>query len=218
MKVKLLMLSISLITCISVFGQGQQAGTLSFQAGYDFGVHGTLYKSQYLGLPIETDTGGAATSMFSFGAQYNLLNWLSGGVTFVYGSYLEDTSDVSANGNNVGTISFDLRLYPVNGEKFNLYIGPEVGYSFLEIRKLNPSLGNIEEVSNYSGGHVGVNLGFNWYLFSFAGVFAQAEYTRNDFTLKQYYIDGETFDLTNWDASLNTFSGAVRVGLCFKIN
>jgi hypothetical protein len=128
---------------------------------------------------------------------------------FVYGSYLEDTSDVSANGNNVGTISFDLRLYPVNGEKFNLYIGPEVGYSFLEIRKLNPSLGNIEEVSNYSGGHVGVNLGFNWYLFSFAGVFAQAEYTRNDFTLKQYYIDGETFDLTNWDASLNTFSGAM---------
>lgn len=136
----------------------------------------------------------------------------------VYGSYLEDTADVSANGNNVGNISFDLRLYPVNGEKFNLYIGPEVGYSFLEIRKLNPSLGNIEEVSNYSGGHFGVNLGFNWYLFSFAGVFAQAEYTRNDFTLKQYYIDGETFDLTNWDASLNTFSGAVRVGLCFKIN
>ncbi|MBK9457443.1 MAG: hypothetical protein IPO24_18585 [Bacteroidetes bacterium] len=52
MKVKLLMLSISLITCISVFGQGQQAGTLSFQAGYDFGVHGTLYKSQYLGLVL----------------------------------------------------------------------------------------------------------------------------------------------------------------------
>ena len=52
--------------------------------------------------------------MFSFGAQYNLLNWLSGGVTFVYGSYLEDTADVSANGNNVGNISFDLRLYPVN--------------------------------------------------------------------------------------------------------
>ena len=116
MKVKLLMLSISLITYISVFGQGQQAGTLSFQAGYDFGVHGTLYKSQYLGLPIETDTGGAATSMFSFGAQYNLLNWLSGGATFVYGSYLEDTSDVSATVTYVGTTSLDVRLYPVDRE------------------------------------------------------------------------------------------------------
>lgn len=218
MKIKFFALAFSFFIIKSLFAQGHQSGTLSFQLGYDFGVHGTYYTSQFLGLPIEADSSAAITSMFTVGAQYNMLNWLSGGLSIVYGSYLEDTAEVNNNGNNVGNVSIDLRLYPLNGEKFNLYIGPELGYSFLEIRKLNPSLGNIEEVSNYKGGHFGVNAGFNWYIFTFAGIFAQLEYTKNNFTLKEYTIDGDPFDLTNFDATLDTFSGGIRFGINFKIN
>jgi hypothetical protein len=208
-----------LLTTITVgFSQSHKEGTLSFQAGADFGVHGTLYTSKFAGIQLEQDTSAAATTMFAFAAQYSPLTWLSGGVNFVYGSYLEDTADIGVNGNNVGAISLDIRLYPINNEKFNLYVGPEFGYSFLQINRLNPGLGGLEEVYNYSGSHFGANLGFNWYFASFMGAFMQLEYTRNGFTLNEYSIGDEPFDLTNFDVTLDTFSAGVRFGLCFKVN
>ncbi len=218
MKHKILYLFLLIATTANVFAQSHQAGTISFQTGADFGVHGTVYTSRFAGIQLEKDTSAAVTNMFAFSAQYSPLTWVSGGLSFIYGSYIEDTADLGANGNNVGAISLDIRLYPVNTEKFNLYIGPEFGYSFLQISRVNPGLGGLEEVYNYSGSHFGANLGFNWYFASFVGAFMQLEYTRNGFTLNEYTIGGEPFDLTNFDATLDTFSAGVRLGLSFKIN
>jgi len=218
MKHKILFIILIVTSASGAFAQSHQEGTLSFQTGADFGVHGTLYTSSFAGIQLEKDTSAAVTKMFALSAQYSPLTWLSGGLSFVYGSYLEDTADLNANGNNVGAISLDIRLYPVNTEKFNLYIGPEFGYSFLQISRVNPGLGGLEEVYNYSGSHFGANLGFNWYFASFIGAFMQLEYTRNGFTLNEYTINGEPFNLTNFDISLDTFSAGVRFGLSFKIN
>lgn len=218
MKLKSLFFAALLIVVSNAFGQSHVAGTLSFQAGADFAVHGTKYTSKFLGIQLESDTSGAVTKMFAITTQYSPVDWFSGGLSFTIGSYLEDTADADANGNTVDAITLDLRLYPVNNDKFNLYLGPEFGFSFLEINRINTGLGGLEEVSHYKGPHFGINLGFNWYFASFLGAFAQLDYTRNGFDLKDYTIDGVAFDLTNFEGTLNTFGVGARFGLCFKIN
>ncbi len=216
MKINLLIIAILFLFTSTLSAQSQNAGTFSFQVGYDLGVHGTKYTSKFGGFVVDTDTSAALTKMAGLSAQYNIVNWLSFGATYTFGGYVEDTADANANGNRTGYITFDLRAYPINGERFNLYVGPEFGYSYLEINRLLP--GNIDEIYNYNGGHFGVNLGFNWYFVDFAGIFMQLQYTKNNFTLQDYSLDGTAIDLTNFDVTLDTFSAGAKFGLCFKIN
>lgn len=215
MKIRLMIIVVIVTITSQLKAQSHVAGTLSVQAGYDFAVHSTEWVSKFGGFVIDSDNSTAATNMLGGTVQYNALNWLSGGVSFSYGSYIEDTSDAGANGNNVANVNLELRAYPINGERFNLYVGPEFGFSSLDI---NRTVFGIDEIYKYRGNHLGANLGFNWYIVSFMGIFAQLEYTANQFELKDYYLGNDKVDLTNFDVSLDTRSFGTRIGLCFKIN
>ena len=215
MKIRLTIIVVIVSITSVLQAQSHSTGTLSFQAGYDFAVHTTAWESKFGGFVIDTDSSAAATNMLGGTVQYNALNWLSGGLSFSYGSYIEDTSDAGANGNNVASVNLELRAYPINGERFNLYVGPEFGFSSLDI---NRTVIGIDEMYKYRGNHLGVNLGFNWYIVSFMGIFAQLEYTTNQFQLKEYYLGNDQVDLTNFDVRLDTKSLGTRIGLCFKIN
>lgn len=218
MKRYFIFLILVLLLSNKVFMQSQTAGTFSIQAGYDFNIHATAFESNYNGLNLERDTSAAGTSMFAISALYNPLNWLTGGITFEYGSYIEDPDDAEANGNTTGIIAFDLRAYPINGEKFNLYLGTELGYSFLEINRIYTFLGSQESQYKYKGAHAGLFAGFNLYFTPFLGWYLQFEYTDNNFELKEYTINNEPFNLTDWNILLNTYSVGLRTGLCFKFD
>ena len=104
---------------ITVKAQSLESGTLSFQVGYDAMIHGTASETTFFGVVVDRDTSGAVTSMFNADAQYSFAPWFSAGVAFNIGSYLEGTADQSNDGNHVSIIAFDVRLYPVNNDKFN---------------------------------------------------------------------------------------------------
>ncbi len=215
---KLLLLVFIFSISNNAFSQVQDAGTLSFQVGYDLAVHNVDYTSQYFGIIIDENSDYAATSLISLSAQYNPFIWFSAGLTFLGGSYIEDPENAEADGNTARIFDLDLRFYLVNGEAFAMYLGPEFGSSHLEINRIYPSLGNQKTNDIYKGPHLGLNLGFNLYFGDAIGWFFQLDYTTNKFELKDYSINGDAVDLTNFDVTLDTYSFGLRTGLCFKFD
>lgn len=205
------------LSSLSLRGQSLDAGTISFQVGYDAMIHGTASETTFLGIVIDQDTSGAITSMFHANGQYSFASWFSAGLSFNIGSYLEDTADATANGNSVSIVAFDARLYPVNTEKFNLYFGGTAGLTNLEINKID-NLSGIDYQYTYKSPNLGLFTGFNWYIFDVAGVFFQFEYSQQDFDLKTFSIDGAEQDLSQTTQTLITKGGGVRFGVNFKLN
>ena len=77
MKMKKLLKSLfALFITINLTAQSHEAGTLSFQLGYDVGVHRTDYTSTFNGTQVSQTKDNAATTLFMFGAQYNLVKIL----------------------------------------------------------------------------------------------------------------------------------------------
>lgn len=210
----LLIFSIS----FSAFSQVYNPGTLSFQLGYDVAIHKVDYTSQYLGIIIDNNSDLAATTLFSMSGQYNPFTWLSAGFTFLGGAYLEDPENAEADGNKVRVYALDLRFYLVNTDNLALYLGPEFGSSHLEINRIYPALGNQKTNDIYKGPHLGLNMGFDLYFSDVFGWFLQLNYTTNKFDLKEYSVNGDAVDLTNFDITLDTFSFGLRTGLCIKFD
>ena len=135
---KNLLRSLSFIALSSVaFGQAQDKGVISFSVGYDAGIHGTIYTSQYQNnSPTTPDTSAAGTQLFRLNAQYNIFKFLSAGLDFRTGSYIEDPENATAAGNKVSMYGLSLRLYPVNKDKFVWYVGANFGGSRLTINRV----------------------------------------------------------------------------------
>ena len=213
---RVLLLLAILISTVRIHAQALESGTLGFQIGYDVAAHGTLTRTEIFGI-ADTDTGGALTQMFNIGVQYSFASWFSAGISFDYGSYVEDTADAGANGNTFNTFSFDARLYPVNKDKFNWYVGGQGGYTNLLINRVDPAT-TLNATYKYSSPHLGLFTGFNWYIFNVAGVFFQVDYSSHNFALKELTLDNVIQDLTLIEQSLDTKGVGVRVGVAFHIN
>ena len=215
---KKLFVACMVLCTISVKAQSLESGTLSFQVGYDAMIHGTASETTFFGVVIDRDTSGAITSMFNADAQYSFAPWFSAGVAFNIGSYLEDTADQSNDGNHVSIIAFDARLYPVNNDKFNWYLGGSAGLTNLEINKKDALTPGVNYQYKYKSPALGLFTGFNWYFFDVAGVFLQFEYSQQNFDLKSFSIDGAEQDLSQTTQSLITKGGGIRLGVNFKLN
>lgn len=213
---RILLFVLLLATGIRLQAQALENGTLGFQIGYDFAAHGTLTRTEILGI-ADTDTGGAVTNMFNIGLQYSFASWFSAGISFDYGSYIEDSADMGANGNTFNTLSIDGRLYPLNGDKFNWYIGGQAGITNLTIHRLDP-VTTLDASYKYISPHMGLFTGFNWYIFNVAGLFFQIDYSSHNFVLKELTLDNIVQDLTNVEQSLDTKGAGVRVGVAFHIH
>lgn len=203
----------------SVLYAGAQAhtpGTLSFQVGYDATLHGTATETKFLGIVIANDTSAAFTNMLNITAQYSFASWFSAGLAFDYGSYVEDTADAAANGNRARILSFDARLYPVNKDKFNWYVGGQGGFTSLVINR--EEVGPVDAQYKYDSPHLGLFTGFNWYMFDVAGIFFQLNYSSHRFELNEMSWDGVQQDLSNTEQTLETKGIGFRVGLNVKFN
>lgn len=216
---KIFLLFLGLSFSINLAAQSHHAGTLSFQLGYDVGVHQTDYTSKYNGTLLSQDKDNAATTAVMFGAQYNLIEFLSLGLNFGAGSYIEDRDKIENNGNTFRVLSLDLRIYPINNEKFNWFLSPRLGVSNLKInRKVGPPILLISQESKYNSPHFGIYTGFNWYFLSFIGINAQLGYTNHNFLMKEYNINGVSQNLNNFENRLKVSGVQLQLGLSVKIN
>jgi hypothetical protein len=148
-------------------------------------------------LTSTTDAGIGLTSNLGVRVQYGLAKLFSVGLfarreNAVY----VPTTDNTGNGNGyaIGTQGFGFgiegKVYPINKEKFALYVAPRVGFSTSKTRFY-------DDYSDLTGKANGLNYGlvagFNWYWAKFIGMSVDLGYSGaslngkfNDASLKDY--------------------------------
>lgn len=208
----------ALLICHFVAGQALEKGTFSFNLGFDGGVHGTesrtYFNDDLVGTP---DTSAAGTSLFRLNAQYHFLNRLSAGLDFRIGKYIEDPDNMEADGNSVSLYAISLRFYPVNRDKFNLYLGSTLGLSALEINRKTTTLIPLSQQYKYSSGHFGLESGFNWYFINRFGLNFCLGYLTQNYTMNEFRVNGNELDLSNQKYKLKTIGLNLGIGLSFYL-
>lgn len=194
--------------------QSHSKGTLSFNASFDAGVHGTIAETRYQNTVVGQDTSGAATTMFRMDVQYNFIPRLSAGIFLRTGKYIEDPDNAEAAGNSVTDFSFGLRAYLVNKDKFAMYFGLYYGMSGLEINRI---YGIVPEQHVWKGSNLSADLGFNWYFAKNIGLNFSLGYSGHNFDLKEYYINNVSQNLTDWKHTFDTKGVHFNLGIAVHI-
>lgn len=198
--------------------QSHEKGTLSFQTNFDLGVHATHYTNTYKGALLESKDDGAATALVMINASYNPLQFLSVGINTGFGSYLEDPDNAEADGNRYRRLGLDIKAYYLNHDKFNMFMGMQIGASGLEINRKVPLIGSLYSTQKYkySAPYLDIHSGFNWYFANHLGLNMQAGYSLHSFKLKEAYLSGNKWDLNNYDVQLGTRGIRLQLGASIK--
>jgi hypothetical protein len=199
--------------------QGLDKGAVSLNLGYDGGVHGTVYTVKYNGNSVgNPDTSAAATSLFRLNTHYSIFKWISAGFDLRTGKYIENPDNAQAAGNKVSVLSFALRLYPVNKDKFTWYVGTTIGTSRLEINRVYTFGTTFPARFKLSSPHMGFETGFNWYFSQYIGMNFGLGYSSHNFLLKEYYFNGNKQDISNYENRLKTRGLHLNIGLSLRFN
>jgi hypothetical protein len=212
---KLLILLFSNLILLFSNAQSHNQGAFSFTLGYDAGIHGVTYTSEYNSTIVDQDTSGSATRMAHLTASYNIFKFMSIGLDLRSGSYLEDPENATANGNKVSMSALNLRFYPVNKDKFAWYIGPTFGFSRLEINRIYTFIVSIPAQYRFKSGHFGLETGFNWYFVKNFGMNFALGYSSQNFNMYYYRLNGEEQDLSNYENTLKTAGVHMNIGLSY---
>jgi hypothetical protein len=206
------------IFSLSVFAQSHKAGTLSLQGDYEIGILGTSSETKFNETVVDQDTSSAFTNGFAFAMHYSLVEFISAGVYGNFGSYVENEDNVVSNGNQFISFGAGARLYPINNDKFNWYLGGKFGYCGLEINRQTTIIVPFNFDYKYGSTEVLAETGFNWYFANFLGVNFNLNYQWRNLDLKEYSINGSEQNMDNMTSVLKTRGVGVSAGVSLKIN
>lgn len=188
---KKLLLMASMIATTFAFAQSNEAGTIQLGLGWGATLGGATIENTYPqsttdanGVTTTKDTttsddGVGINSNYGIRAQYGVSELISVGifvrmergfytVTNTTGGF-SFSSTMLASGFGFG---IEPKIYPVNNDKFNLYVAPSIGFSTATTTMtfLTAYTGKA------SGLNYGVTVGFNWYFSDVVGLSADLGY------------------------------------------
>lgn len=207
---------LTIILSLSAFAQSHKAGTLSIQGDYEMGFMGTYSETEFNGTLVDKDTSAAIITSFGVGVHYSLAEFISAGIYGNFGSYIENEENVTSSGNRFVNFGGAVRLYPVNNDHFNWYLGGRVGYSSLAIDRTYASLFNADYT--YGGAEYIGETGVNWYFANFIGINLGVNYQYRKFNLKEYSINGTAQNMENISNFMKVSGLGFSAGVSLKIN
>ena len=203
----------------SIFSQHDQ-GVFNVRVGGNATAGLTLTNGTVLGIKAEEDSGGVLATQIPVSIEYGVTKFLSVNAGFKIGSWLnDDDEDIVILKKRIKTMIVGFKLYAVNKENFNLYLGYDFGYGGFETEKENKGLIVFNEKQKWSGTNNNINLGMNWYYGGNFGSYFQLGYAGYKFNLKEYSWNNEDqiepFDI---DANMTVKGFQMELGLCYRFN
>lgn len=211
-------LVLAITTLFFAYQSGAQLHTsksISMNVDFDAGAHLAVYKANYNGVAQPTDSSGAGTTMFRINPQFHFLNWLSAGIDFRWGGYLENPDNAEAAGNSIRTTSLFVRAFPINKDKFSWYIGAGLGQGALEIKRRYTIFVPILAEYRFRGGQSFIETGINVMATKNIGFNFGLNYMGTNMKLRSYLINGESQNMSNWNNYMNTKGVTISLGLTF---
>jgi hypothetical protein len=215
---KKLFILASILSSVVVHAQSHKAGTLSLQGDFEIGILGTASETKFNETILDQDTSSAITSSFAFAMHYSLVEFISAGVYANFGSYVENEENIESNGNEFLSFGAGARLYPLNKDNFNWYLGGKIGYCSLDINRKTTGVIPFSADYKYGSTEILAETGFNWYFANFLGVNMNLNYQWRNFDMKEYYLNGNQQSLVNISSTLKTTGLGISAGVSLKIN
>lgn len=203
------------------FSQSHTPGTFNFSLGYDAGGHGVLYDSNFdnglVNIDQPQDSSFATSSMFRFDGHFNLFKFLSLGLQYRGGKYIEDPDNTQAVGNNLRIYAISARFYAINKDRFALYLGSSFGGANLIMNRQITFIVNVPYSYKFNGTHFGLEAGFNWFISKNVGLNFGVGYAAQKFNMKEYVFNNEKQDLSNYTNILKSKGITGNIALTFKL-
>lgn len=218
-KIFTMVVAISL-TSVTSLSQSNSFGALNLSGGVGFGAYTTTSEvsASYLNgsfVISDRDTSTGVTTYGQFAADLGIIDFISAGVYFQTGKYLQEKEDGVTKDNSLWKLGIMPKIYLINKDKFNLNLG--FGFAIERLRTSEEN-GNTSAEAKYSGTNMHFRLGTNFYFTNSVGMFIHAGYDINKLTLNSYsYTVGNTTNTPdNLSGNLNADGLEMAIGLNIK--
>ncbi len=198
----------------SASAQVNAKGTLQFGLGLSFGAHATHFSNElsYLGLSIKnSDSDGAVTLTVPVDVQYGLSDRFSLGIYIEPGSYMDSAG---THPNKLFLLGLSPRYYAVNKDRIALYCNADMGLGQLRISDLKNGINRFTD--HYTGAHLRLGTGFQFYIGSVIGLHVGLKYAANKFKWRNRDPRDPLLDLVDYSATLKTSGVQFEIGLQAK--
>ncbi len=168
---KLLLAIVLIATTTLTHAQSNTPGKIQLGLGWSVLLGGATLESKFAGVTTSEKAIGARANT-GLRAQYGLTEKFSAGIYLrsEHAAYVTTTTDFGTSSDFTTTnsgIGFGLegKFYPVNKDKFALYVGPTIGFGSTKDKFTGGGTNG-----KSSGLEYGVNVGFNWWWAQFIGM------------------------------------------------
>lgn len=217
---KIILSAFALVTFGFASAQSNEKGTmhLNVMGGFTFG--GATDKDQGEGIEDTKYTVGSGDYGVSF--QYGLADNFSAGVNLELGTAVFVPKDLTSESSfeagspdpTMSTFKFGVgaRYYIVNKDRFNFFVGPNVGFltGKDKTEAFGVSIGDESSNAKFSGLNLGLDAGINFYFNDFIGGIVKLGYDNNMTTGK------ESFDGVDYEWKRNYGGVKIAAGVAFK--
>lgn len=222
-------LAIAAFLCVATQAQYNQKGTIHLALGTAFGAHGTEYSwtatqtvnffgTNFTFTDSGTDTDGAATVTIPIEMDFGVTNRFSMGFFLEPGFYLDSSNTES---NSMVLVGLQPRFYLINGDRFALLAGAQLGASGLKIERSesNTVLGvttTTESSASYAGSGLGLGTAAVFQFGDLINLQAHLRYVATNMKLRDYTVNGDDIDDDAYEATLRTRGMAFQLSLGFR--
>ncbi len=178
-------------------------GVIQIGLGWGVTLGGATITQKEVGATDYTENGVGLNSNLGLRAQYGLTKLFSAGIFMRRENAVYVTTNSNSNSSNsttLGTNGFGFglegKIYPVNKEKFALYLAPRVGFSTV---KTNFYDSNLSLLGKANGLKYGFTAGFNWWWAKFIGMSLDLGYSGSSLNGKfnESFLKDNTYNVKN---------------------
>ena len=142
-------------------------------------------------------------------AEYGVLDWMTTGISFSRGKFLEFEDDES---NGFNQLDWSSHFYFLNKDKFSFYGNMKLGYNFWKFQAGDPRV-----TAKFTGVHFALGVGGKWMFTKYVGMFFDWQWNKYGMNLVQYEERGSTYNLLTDLAWKSDARGTtMRLGIAAK--
>jgi hypothetical protein len=209
-----------LLLFVVASAQAQRKKEFQIRAGFGFAAYATTNEVIFTAFNpdlVFQDEDGTGTLHMPLEIRYELSRRFNAGLDMKFGSYLYDPDSAEGKSNSFFVIGIGLEYNFISSDNFRWYGGLGFNTATLELKESLDYFGTpVERTYRYAGGGFKLNSGVLWFFTGTLGLNANLGYDSHNFELKEGEDNGQAWDLSQVDATLDVGGVDFTLGLAVR--
>src|SRR5258705_1330602 len=200
--------------------QAQRKKEFQIRGGFGFAAYATTteitFKAFNPDLTFKNEDG-AATVHMPLELRYEFSQRFNAGLDIKFGSYIYDPDSAEGKSNSFFVIGIGLEYNFISNDNFRWYGGIGFNTATLKLEENFDYFGTpVKRKYNYTGPGFRLNSGVLWFFSPILGLNANLGYDGHNFSLKGLSDNGQAWDLSDVDATLDVSGIDLTLGLALR--